>query len=139
MDFITESIAIGNHVEAIDAELLSSRKITAILCLARDRMRAEPPPGVEKDSWPLEDNGTNHLSDLKGALGKLDRLLSRHARVLVHCNAGRSRSCGLVALWITHREKISLDEAVARVAEKRSVLWITPDFRETLERAVEPG
>lgn len=137
MDFITESIAIGTFVEAQDAALLSTSGITGMLCLAHDRMRDVPPPGVEKDSWPLEDGAGNRRSDVDGALRKLDRLLARHARVLVHCNAGKSRSCGLVALWIARRERISLDAAIARVAEKRPVLWVTPDLRDLFETCCE--
>jgi hypothetical protein len=43
MDFVVDAIAIGNHVEATDAELLAEHGITGVLCLARDRMRAVPP------------------------------------------------------------------------------------------------
>jgi hypothetical protein len=96
VDFITETIAIGTYVEAQDAELLSSGRITGILCLARDRMRDPAPQGLEKDSWPLEDGLGNARSDIDGALRKLERLLGRHERVLVHCNAGKSRR---VASW----------------------------------------
>jgi protein-tyrosine phosphatase len=56
---------------------------------------------------------------------------------LVHCNAGKSRSCGLVAVWLARRERIPLDDALARVAAKRPEMWITPDFRETLDAALD--
>jgi hypothetical protein len=135
MDFVTDAIAIGTYVEARDRELLVASEITGMLCLARDRMADPPPAGVEKDSWPLEDGRGNARSDIAGALGKLDRLLGRHARVLVHCNAGKSRSCGVVAVWLARKERLTLEAAIARVAEKRPALWITPDFREVLELA----
>jgi protein-tyrosine phosphatase len=95
------------------------------------------PDGIEKDCWPLEDGAGNHRSDIDGALRKLDRLLAKHERVLVHCNAGKSRSCGLVALWIARRERLRLADALARVAAKRSVMWVTPDFQDTLEGCLD--
>src|SRR5579872_7411861 len=84
VDFVTETIAIGTFVEGGDATLLAENGITGILCLAGDRMRDAAPSGVEKDSWPLQDGAGNARSDIDGALRKLDRLLGRHARVLVH-------------------------------------------------------
>ena len=136
MDFVTESIAIGSFVEAGDAELLASHRITAVLCLAKDRMKAKPPAGVEKDSWPLVDGEGNTRSDIDGALRKLDRLLGRHARVLVHCNAGTSRSYALVAVWLARREGLTLDAALARVATKRPTQAVSPGLLDVLERAL---
>jgi hypothetical protein len=137
VDLIVESIAIGTFVEAADASLLAASGITGILCLAGDRMKAPPPAGIERDGWPLLDGAGNARSDVEGALRKLDRLLGRHARVLVHCNAGKSRSCGLVAVWLARRERTSLEAAIARVAAKRSVLAIAPDLQDTLEDVLD--
>jgi atypical dual specificity phosphatase len=137
VDLITETIAIGNHVEAGDAELLASLGITGLLCLAADRMRAAPPAGIEKDSWPLLDGAGNTRSDLEGALRKLERLASRHTRVLVHCNAGRSRSCALVALFLARREKLAFAVALARVAARRPSMGVAPALLDSLESLVE--
>src|SRR5688572_11429655 len=100
MDFITEQVAIGTFLEGRDPEVLTVTGITAVLCLAKDRMTADPLPGIEKDGWPLSDGEGNRKWDLDGALAKLERLLARHDKVLVHCNAGKSRSCALVAGWL---------------------------------------
>lgn len=136
MDFVVDAIAIGNHVEATDAALLAEHGITGVLCLARDRMRAIVPPGVEKDSWPLVD-GSNPRSDLDGALRKLERLLGRHPKVLVHCNAGTSRSCALVALWLARRERLPLDQALSRVGRRRTGMAVAPDLVDALEAALD--
>lgn len=136
MDLVTDSLAVGSFVEAGDAELLALHGITAVLCLAKDRMKAKPPTGVEKDSWPLVDGEGNTRSDIDGALRKLERLLTCHARVLVHCNAGTSRSCALVAVWLARREGLTLDVALARVAAKRPTQAVAPGLLEVLERAL---
>jgi len=136
MDLVTESIAAGSFLEAGDAELLAKHGVTAVLCLAKDRMQTKPPTGVEKDAWPLVDGEGNTRSDVDGALRKLDRLLGRHARVLVHCNAGTSRSCALVAVWLARRERLTLDQALARVAAKRPTQSVSPGLLDVLERAL---
>lgn len=139
MDLVVDSIAVGSFLEAGNAELLARHGITGLLCLAKDRMQAKPPAGVEKDSWPLVDGEGNKRSDVDGALRKLDRLLGRHARVLVHCNAGTSRSCALVAVWLARRERLTLDEALAQVAAKRPSQAVSPGLLDVLERALAGG
>lgn len=136
MDLITDVVAVGSFVDAGDAELLAAHGITGVLCLARDRMASAPPPGVEKDAWPWLDGPGNTRSDVEGALRKLERLLSRHARVLVHCNAGKSRSCALVALWLARRERITLEVALTRVAAQRSIMSVAPELLASLEAFV---
>lgn len=130
---MTEHVAIGTFLEARDPRALADAGITAVLCLAKDRVNRDPPAGVEQDSWPLIDGEGNRVTDLDGALRKLDRLLARHARVLVHCNAGKSRSCALVAAWLVRRERLALDQALARVAERRVGTAIAPGLVELLE------
>lgn len=133
MDFVTDRLAIGTFLEARDAAALEQAGIAGVLCLARDRVNPDPIAGVEQDAWPLIDGEGNHSADLEGALRKLARLLARHDRVLVHCNAGRSRSCALVAAWLVRSGGLALDDALARVAARRPGMAIAPGLIDLLE------
>lgn len=82
-------------------------------------------------------DGANPRSDLEGALKKLERLLGRHPKVFVHCNAGTSRSCAIVALWLARRERLPLDLALARVAARRAAMAVAPDLLDALEAALD--
>jgi protein-tyrosine phosphatase len=88
-----------------------------VLCLAKGRETAIS--GVGLECWPLIDGEGNTLQDLEKALWLLDSLLqSIDAKVLVHCNAGRSRSPMLVIAWLARAEGIALDEARGRVGKR---------------------
>lgn len=107
VDLVTDSIAIGSFVEAGDAKLLASHGITAVLCLAKDRMKVKPPAGVEKDSRPLQ----------------------RGHEPLV-----RARR-----LSLARRERLTLDQALARIAAKRPTQAVAPGLLDVLERTLATG
>jgi len=56
----------------------------------------------------------------------IDTARAEGASVLVHCNAGISRSATIVISYLMHREKMSLREALAWVKARRKV--ISPNF-----------
>jgi hypothetical protein len=49
MDWITDRVAVGNYLEAQDADLLRKESIASVLCLDRTRPRS---PAASKSSWP---------------------------------------------------------------------------------------
>jgi hypothetical protein len=133
VDWITDQVAIGNHVEARDAGLLRQRGIRSVLSLdgSLDPSDAEC-LGVEAvAAFDLIDGAGNDPGVLGLAVLALEDLLRAHAPVLVHCHAGRSRSVVVVAGFLARSLRIGPAEAVARVAEKR-VVCITPEFEELL-------
>lgn len=127
MDFITDQIAIGNRHDAMDLGFLISNGIDAVLNLAYDLdisyfqfyHEKEYRFQIEYQKVGLIDGAGNKSSTFAAAVYMLDQLLERHDKVLVHCHAGISRSSSVVTTYLSHKNGISLDEALNLVKEKR--------------------
>ncbi|MBA4386896.1 MAG: hypothetical protein C0404_02880 [Verrucomicrobia bacterium] len=115
MDWITDSIAIGNFVDAENPD----PKIDFILCL-------KPECNVERSDIetvhiPLIDGSGNSSHHYRDAVRKLARAVVAGKKVLVHCHAGRSRSATIVAKYLMESMGISSDEALAVISQKREI------------------
>lgn len=135
VDQITAEIFIGNFIAARDPKLLSQLGIRSILCLnnSLEQISAES-LGVENvEVFNLADGPGNDLGYFERIVDTLQRLTEKHAPVLVSCHAGKSRSAAVVAAYLKQRERLEVEEAIARVAEKR-IINITPSLLRLLEK-----
>jgi atypical dual specificity phosphatase len=73
--------------------------------------------GMEMVHVPMAD-GMMSSRQIDRALGAISKLIARH-KVLVHCEAGVSRSPVVTALYMVRAEKILLAEALATLRELR--------------------
>jgi protein-tyrosine phosphatase len=123
MDWITDSVAIGNYLEAKDAALLRQAGIASALSLDRTLRTGDAAPlGLrEVEAVPLEDGPGNDPRLFRRAVDALEDLASRHPPVLVQCHAGRSRSAVVVAGYLMRSLGLGPEEALARVAARRGV------------------
>ena len=64
----------------------------------------------------------------------IDEAIAGGGAVLVHCQAGVSRSATVVIGYRMWKEKLSVDAAVARVMAARSVVWPNPGFKCQLQQ-----
>jgi hypothetical protein len=133
VDWITDQVAIGNHAEAQDADLLREQGVRSVLSL--DGSLA---PGDARHlgvaavvAFDLIDGTGNEPGALGRAVAALQGLLRAYPPVLVHCHAGRSRSVIVVAGLLARTLRIGPTEAIARVAARR-VVCISPEFEELL-------
>jgi dual specificity phosphatase 12 len=126
MDRITESIWIGNYLDARDREAQAKAGIRSVLCLdgCMADMKAED-AGVERlEIVKLVDGAGNPPEKFLRAVKLLRDLTSRHAPVLVHCHAGQSRSAAVVCKYFMKEEGNTLAEAMRRITSKRRVAII---------------
>ncbi len=137
MDWITETIAIGNRQDAADRALLGREKIRAVLALVADVPDAASLGVEELVSVPMIDGAGNDPGLFQRVLAILDRLERERAPVLVHCHAGRSRSVVVVAGHLMRRLGIDADEALERVSAKREIA--ISDGLDRLLDALEAG
>jgi len=134
MDWITENIAVGNYLEAQDAELLRREGVRSVLSLDRtltvhDAQRL----GLEEvESVPLEDGPGNDLRLFRQAVEALGTLLRKNKPVLVQCHAGRSRSAVVVAGYLMVSLGMEREEALKFVANKRDIA-VTAGLERLLE------
>ena len=133
MDAITQSIWIGNFLDAKDEAALSKAGIHSILCLdgclagrSADELGVKQIEVVESIDGP----GNSPAKFLR-AVRLLKDLTSEHAPVLVHCHAGQSRSAAVVCKYFM-QEGDSLGEAMHRITSKRRVA-IVAGLQEALD------
>ena len=126
MDSITDSIWIGNYLDAQDPEALAQAGIRSLLCLDGCLVgRGAEELGVERiEIVELIDGAGNPPERFLRAVRLLQVLASKHAPVLVHCHAGQSRSAAVVCKFFMQEEGNSLAEAMGRITRKRRVAII---------------
>ena len=125
MDSITDSIWIGNYLDAKNREALGNAGIRSILCL--DGCLAGVKSG-ELDVDRIEvveliDGSGNPPEKFLRAVRLLGELAVKHAPVLVQCHAGQSRSAAVVCRYFM-KQGDTLAEAMRRITSKRRVAII---------------
>ena len=125
MDRITDSIWIGNYIDARDEEAKAKAGIRSILCLDGCLEDAKPEDlGVARiDIVQLIDGSGNPPERFLRAVRLLRELVAQHSPVLVHCHAGQSRSAAVICKYFM-TEGDSLEEAMRKITTKRRVAII---------------
>jgi hypothetical protein len=123
MDWITDTVAVGNYLDAQDIDLLQREAIGSILGLVEVLEGVEPAAlGVKEIRIvPLVDGVGNEVRLFRHAVATLADLLRRCPPVLVHCHAGRSRAAAVVAVHLMSALGVGAEEALALVAAKRAI------------------
>ena len=154
-------ILISDVASAGDPTLLTQHKIGAILSLVAqpfERFALHQNPANTLESYlvvdsncaaykngcldryyfKLSDDGTNTPQQLIAAFELLQEICRTYKdkAILVHCQAGLSRSVSLVAALIAKSERCSFQEAALMVAEHRFI-GIHEDLAITLCKALE--
>jgi protein-tyrosine phosphatase len=128
MDWITETIAIGDIDDALALERLQSAGISAILGL-------NDFPTISYDArflWrrvQLFDGPGNAVDDIVRALATLDEFVAGGHRVLVHCREGVSRAPFVTACYLAQKGKLEFEDALAQVAARRQIANPHPGLR----------
>ena len=138
---ITSHIWLGNIRAAMDDTLLKKHSIGGSLNLSELQYMTSR---AELFACPLRDNENNLTHTLLAATYMLDELLARHARVLVHCHHGGSRSVAVVMLWLCRHEAVhTFDEArnfiQGRYPLKLSVRQPRPGLMTALNQLKDQG
>jgi len=134
MDWVTESIAIGNYLEAADTGLHRSEGIRSLVCLD-GKLRGTAPQslGLEAlEAFEMKDGPGNEPHILKRAVAAVALLSTKHPKLLVQCHAGRSRSVIVVAAYLMKSRGWTVDQALRFVGSKREVC-MTPGIEALLE------
>lgn len=117
---ITDYIYAGNNLccqTHFDMELLS-KGITADISLEAERL--DNPHGVKYFFWfPWEEDAapSDDLIDL--AMKVLDDTVTSGVKVYIHCKNGHGRTSTFLASYFIYKHRISAEEALKKVFEKR--------------------
>lgn len=127
----------GSYRSALNRAALESLGIRSILNLSgREELSLEwgASSGVQCRTVHLRDLESARLLECVDTDGALEFIASGidSGGILVHCNAGRSRSPAVAALWLMSTHGKTLDEALALTKEKRPCVDINRGFLEQL-------
>lgn len=92
-----------------------------------------PDASTTGDGFEFRD-GPHDYSDFEAAVEYVVAALERGDRVLVHCQAGISRSCGVCSAALTEYEDRSLREAFEAVRAARDIVNPAPEIRDSMEQ-----
>lgn len=132
MSLIFKGLHLGDVFDASSPRLLAEKQIVHVLTVAD--MEIAPPiadPSKHKQ-LRLKDSATENIGvHLLECCRWLDERLGQ-GNILVHCQAGISRSATVViayVIWITKgRMDLSLDDAIAFVRSFRPIVNPNPNF-----------
>jgi atypical dual specificity phosphatase len=131
---ITEHLLVGEYPRESDIEWLAREyRVSAIHNLQDDEdlringvdaaaLRAEcARNGITLVRTPIQDGSSDDMAArLEMALRDLEALMSKNARVYLHCNAGLNRAPTLAIAYLRANAGMSLDEAMAHVKRRRA-------------------
>ena len=123
IDKIGSNLYIGNVHAAMNVDLLCQYNITHIVNVTVDKSNFFENKGYVYHRIPIEDqrNEANNLkSMLPDALKFIDENVKMGNNVLIHCNAGTSRSATVLLAYIMYSMKISLKDAYLHVISYRT-------------------
>ncbi len=123
MDWITDTIAIGNYLDAENLELRLSNNILSMICL-NGKLRGVSARDLQLDAlevYDLKDGPGNNPEIFCRAVRSVGHLSRKHPRLLVQCHAGRSRSVIVVAGHLMIAHGWTSAEALSYVGARREM------------------
>ncbi|XP_070598235.1 dual specificity protein phosphatase 4 [Erythrolamprus reginae] len=117
---------LGSAHHAARKDMLEALGITALLNVSSDCPNHFE-GHFQYKCIPVEDN---HKTDISSwfieAIEYIDAVKMCHGRVLVHCQAGISRSATICLAYLIMKKRVKLEEAFEFVKQRRSI--ISPNF-----------
>lgn len=129
LNWITEQIAIGN----IMAAKKPGEQFDIVICL-NGCCEDVNDGGIYREVFSLNDGPGNSTLKIVQAVESIQEAVQAGDRVLVHCNAGRSRSVCIVALWMMQYQGMTKAEALGLISQKRDIS-LSPGVEEIFQCA----
>lgn len=119
---LSNYVFLGSIDAASDKKLLELHKVTHILSVAPLKNYQVP---IEAEHLCLDilDLPDTELSDyFTAAFEFIDKSISSGGCILIHCNAGVSRSAAITIAYLMHSKSMSYDSAWQLLKEKRPAI-----------------
>ncbi|KAG5278933.1 hypothetical protein AALO_G00104330 [Alosa alosa] len=123
---LTPFLYLGSAYHASRHDYLADRRISALLNVSR--RDTHPAKGQYDYKWiPVEDSHTADISShFQEAFDFIDRVKQAGGKVLVHCEAGISRSPTICMAYLMRSRRLRLEEAFDIIRQQRAI--ISPNF-----------
>jgi protein-tyrosine phosphatase len=141
-EIIRGELYLGGRASTVDEDELLSRKVTHVVSLTTEDVEL-PGKNLKQLHIRLEDAGESDL------LGNFERIFdfvedarANHTAILIHCEAGISRSATSVIAYLIKYHNMSLLEAFQFTKERRRIINPNTGFVEQLRRfevSLHPG
>ena len=127
-DRITKVIYLGDRYSAYNFEWLLKNGITHIINLAAITCPCFYPGTFKYLSVEVEDSVSNDITQFFDVCTRFmnKAIVHHHGRVLVHCEAGKSRSASIVIQYLVRQHGMTLKHAYKVV--KRSRISVMPNI-----------
>ena len=131
IDEIIDNIWLGNCSSAENVKDLKDKGIKKILTV----MDQTGPEYKEEDGFIHKKYEIRDFEDqnIIQYFGECLKFMKGEEKILVHCWAGSSRSATIVIAYLMWTKKMSFNDALNFVHEKREIVYPKPGFQEQLE------
>jgi dual specificity MAP kinase phosphatase len=114
---------LGNQHDAADLNTLRSLGVTRVLNVTSNLPRYHEACGITYRQLPASDSGHQNLKQyFEEAFDFIDEALNSGASVLVHCQAGVSRSATITIAYIMKHKLLTMAEAYKLVKNARPII-----------------
>lgn len=142
---VADDLLVGAYpLDEEDVALLARLRVEKVLNLVEDSEYetgqreavhgALQAAGIDEERLHLTDFGNLPEQELEGAVQLVTRWLKEGHRAYVHCRAGWQRSAAVTAGVVAQQEGLDIDEAVARIKERKPTADPLPHQRDDLRR-----
>ncbi len=130
---IENGLFVASQDVAVDSNLIAQHGITHILNVA-GVPSIQKLPGLHYLDVFILDLPEELLSrHFPRCFGFINEAITNHGRVLVHCNAGISRSVSIVVAYLMYCRRLSLSEALGQVITARPKAQPNEGFMKQLQ------
>ena len=103
IDMIVENLYLGSIKSAMNHDVLEVYEINAVMNVTENDTRDRIPAKCDYLHIPLlDDTEQDLLPHIPQALSFITKNLSQQKNLLIHCQAGRSRSASIVLAYLMH-------------------------------------
>ncbi|GAA5970258.1 hypothetical protein JCM21900_005848 [Sporobolomyces salmonicolor] len=132
MQQVIGGLWIGDYQASQDGSLLEENSISCVVSAMRQEYSAQP--GIALHRVAVDDTSTtNIIEHFVPCAEFIGSALSKGQNVLVHCQAGVSRSTTLVAAYLMLKLKLNVEQAVDKIRSVRPQVEPTQFFMLQLE------
>lgn len=112
---------LSSHLPTGDEDLLQARGVTHVLSIGH--LPSKTIPEIKYSYFDVKDDPKFDIKSIfKDCLRIIEEEKSEGGVVLVHCNCGVSRAPTVVIAYLMMTEKISYEDALARVKQVRAIV-----------------
>jgi protein-tyrosine phosphatase len=127
---------LGSSFNAYNKHELENKKINVILNISNEIDNFyETDNSLTYYKYSIRDNNHDDISNiLNETYNVIEHHLSIGDKILVHCYMGASRSASVVINYIIHKYKVSYEQSLNIVKNKRPVINLTEKFEKTIKK-----